>query len=77
MAKPLEFPAVPLVGEKVKLLQHYHTFVVQCQCDAHYVSVIIGGGAGTPCPACGVRPFAEYEGRVRVGEAVPTTGLVS
>lgn len=67
---PLQFPTsdVPIVGTPFKVLQHYHTFVVQCQCDAKTVSVIIGDGAGVACPGCGGVPHAKLEGmRVGVG----------
>lgn len=76
-ARPLEFPPVPTIGERVKLLQHYHTFVVQCQCEAKTVLVIIGNGQGVACPACGTVPVGEMKGQARVGHGVTLDALSS
>ena len=65
-------PDVPLVGQPVKLIQHYHTYVVQCGCDAKTISVIVGDGQGHICPACGGLPMARLEqARVQLGFGRP------
>lgn len=73
MPPTIPFPErdVPIIGQpKTLVVQHYHTFVMQCQCPAKFVSVIIGGGDGPPCPACGVVPRAQIvDGKIEFGRA--------
>lgn len=69
-------PNVPIVGQPFKLLQHYHTYVVQCGCEAGTVAVIIGDGQGVPCPACGGVPAARISGEVSLGFGRPQAALV-
>ena len=68
---------VPLIGERVKLVAHYHTYVVQCQFEARTVSVIIGDGLGTVCQQCGTQPAAQLiDPKVQLGFARPQESVL-
>lgn len=72
MPPTIPFPTadVPIVGQKTLVVQHYHTFVMQCQCPAKFVCVIVGGGDGVACPNCGVVPRAHIvDGKIEFGRA--------
>lgn len=69
--------ALSIGATPTKVVQHYHTFVMQCQCAARTVSVIVGDGVGIACPSCGGVPKAKLENaEVHVGFGRPIPELL-
>lgn len=67
-----EFQGLAVDTAPVKCVQHYHTYIMVCQCPAKTVSVILGDGVGIACPACGVIPAAQIvDGRLKIGHKSP------
>lgn len=44
---------LPILGQTFKIMVNYPTVVIQCQCDAKAILVLIGVQHASPCPACG------------------------
>jgi uncharacterized paraquat-inducible protein A len=45
--------AIPTVGKRFKILHHYQTAIVRCECEAKTILVLMGQGQAAECPACG------------------------
>lgn len=58
---------VPLVGQPLKIAAHYPTVVVECQCEAKCIVVLIGTNTPNACPACRQTFVILDEMQVRVG----------
>ncbi len=57
MGMPKFPPTVPIgqalpVGDPFKLVNHYPTVVVQCQCEKKAILILIGSHNIVTCPAC-------------------------
>ena len=67
----VDMPGALAIGEPFTIENFYPTVVIQCQCEAKRVLVLIGTSNVVTCPACQGRYLIADEMAVNVGALSP------
>lgn len=59
------------IGDPFKIMTHYPTVVIQCQCDAKTIISLVFAQVAHACPACKMRYVITDEIQVGVGAIRP------
>jgi hypothetical protein len=59
---------VPILGQAFKIVTHWPTVIIQCQCEDGVILSLIGGkGTAIACPSCGNVYGIGEVGKIQVG----------
>jgi hypothetical protein len=68
---PINTAHIPRLGEPFKIMAHFPTVVVQCQCEAKTIICLVHAQVVHTCPACKHRYMIVDEMKVAVGAMRP------
>lgn len=67
---------VPILGQPFKIMSHFPTVVVQCQCEAKTILCLFGVQVPQVCAACRNSYMIMDQMAVKVGAMRPEPGTV-